>query len=116
VRPTLEEIVAVISLTGGFVVWLWRTASTVEKATIELGICKADVATLKSETQHLRDQSVRQSTLVETVMQQLAKLDQVDRLVSAVEAMRSTVDRLDALVVPRQEIEARFRTLEPRHD
>jgi hypothetical protein len=41
---------------------------------------------------------------------------QVDRLVSAVEAMRSTVDRLDALVVPRQEIEARFRSLESRHD
>jgi hypothetical protein len=48
---------------------------------------------VRLETQHLRDQSLRQETQMAAVLTQLTKLDQIGTLVASVEAMRSTVDR-----------------------
>jgi hypothetical protein len=97
-----EAIIALVSLALGTLAWLFRQSSSVSKALVELGICKADVQKLQAETQTLRDQSVRQDTLVQTVMTQLAKLDKVDALVSSVDVMRAVVERLGRRVDQRQ--------------
>jgi hypothetical protein len=47
---------------------------------------------------------------------QLAKLDQIGILVANSESVKATVDRLENIVVPRQELEARLRALEARQD
>lgn len=97
-----EAIVALVSLALGTLAWLFRQSSSVSKALVELGICKADVQKLQEETQTLRDQSVKQDTLVQTVMTQLSKLEKIDALVSSVDVMRAVVERLERRVDQRQ--------------
>lgn len=97
-----EAIIALVSLALATLGWLIRQSSSVSKALVELGICKANVEKLQAETQTLRDQSVRQDTLVQTVMSQLSKLDKVDALVSNVEVMRAVVERLERRIDQRQ--------------
>lgn len=114
----IEAAVAVSTLVGGvitwLVAWLWRTATSVTKAHITLGIFSSDLAALKQESQHLRDAHIRTDTLIGTMSAKLDKLDQVDRLASNVEVMRSIVERLDAQVVPRPELEARLKALDEK--
>ena len=100
----LEHILGAIgTITLAVIGWVWRTSTGLNKALIELGICKSDVAKLQTESQHLRDQSIRQDTLVQTAMTQLSKLDKVDTLVSSVEVMRAVVERLERRVEDRRE-------------
>lgn len=111
----IEATVAVLTLLSAVITWLWRTASSVAKAHTTLAIFTSDVTALKTETQHLRDNHIRTDTLIGTMSAKLDKLDQVDRLASNVEVMRSIVERLDSSVVPRPELEARLKALEENH-
>jgi hypothetical protein len=116
-----ESLFAALGLCGGLLAWLWRTASNVTRAHVQLGIAESDIANLKKETRELHDKSIRQQSMLEAILAKLSKIDLVPQLVSNVESMRETVDRMDRLVVPRQEIEQihmglteRMRLLEDR--
>jgi len=50
--------------------------------------------------------------LITSMSSKLDKLDQVDHLVSSVEVMRSTVERLENVIMPREVIEERLRSIE----
>lgn len=109
---TLQGAAAAATVVGGITVWLWRTATSVSKAGIELGICRSDVAKLQDQTQRLHDQGIRTDVTLTTITAKLDKLDKVDALVTSVESMRAIVERIDVAWVPRAEIEARLRPLE----
>jgi hypothetical protein len=110
----IEAATAVATLLGGLITWLCKTASSVAKAHVTLGILNSDLTALKQESQQLRDAHIRTDTLIGTMSAKLDKLDQVDRLASNVEVMRSIVERLDSQVVPRPELEARLKGLEEK--
>ncbi len=105
-RDTLMSAgVSIVALVASGFAWVWRLQNRVSTSHIELGICKSDVAWLKTESQHLRDKSVRQETQINIALAQLTKLDQIGVMVASVEAMRVSVDRLESQVVPRKEVE-----------
>ena len=94
-----EAIIALVSLALGTLAWLFRQSTSVSKALVELGICKADVTKLQVETQALRDQSVRQDTILQQVNQQLSdmnrKLDNFAEVSSDAKVTRAIVERIE---------------------
>lgn len=106
-------IAAVVTLVGGIVFWLVRTGSSVGKALVELGICRSDVAKLQTDTQQLRDQSVRYDERMTSINSQLSKLDKIDQLAASVAALTASVSALTAGV---ERLERRVDQLGERHD
>ena len=97
--PDLGGIAASVTAIGGFFLWLWRTSSSVAKAHVELGICKADVATLKTDTRDLHDRSIRLDVTVGSISQQIAAQNlKLDRLEDKTDAVINSVSALTASV------------------
>jgi septal ring factor EnvC (AmiA/AmiB activator) len=92
-------LATVATLVGGLIVWLLITGSSVGKALVELGICKSDVAKLQTETQTLRDQSVRSDERMASINAQLERtnvqLSKIDALIASVAALTAIVERLE---------------------
>jgi hypothetical protein len=102
ISPPIEGVAAGLTAIASFFIRLWRTSAAVSKAHIQLGICQADVANLKTETRELRDQNIKTDVMVTNIMQQLSaqgsNLDRVedktDKVISSVAALTASVDAL----------------------
>jgi hypothetical protein len=97
----IGALVSVAEIFGSVVTWLWKTAAIVCNAHIELGIAKADIAELKTDVREVPDGHIRADTLISTITARLAQLDQLPSIASTLEAVRTTLERLDRVVIQR---------------